>query len=191
MCGRSGENLFETILLNCCVEHVGGLSHEAPPTWATNESFLRPGPRRTAKSLVQGFTWQPRQVQSCFRPEVECARIPATPRPFSLGASSGDRDTNFPGHATWLDPNVAYRLDEKDRSAPRSDRGNIDGCGGIIVPLFLSLDKESGADKFSRPAIVTQLSRLKAEGILDHDKAEHFEVYGMRTDKSESVRVAI
>ena len=46
------------------------------------------------------------------------------------------------------------------------------------------LEKDPSNRVFSRPEIVNQISTLKAEGIVSADKAEQFEVYGMRTDKA-------
>lgn len=176
-----GDNLFETILLNCCVMYIGGLGHDAPPAWAADEPF-EPRAEKAADSLAQGFTWQPRQVRLLPSAGGVCTysgrESPVLVRNIVWGPGH-----KFAGHERWVDPNVAYHLDEKRGRVPMRPREHRQ-LWRDYGPLFLSRDKERGSDKFSRPVIVSQLSRLKAEGFVPDDKAEQFEVYGMRVDKA-------
>lgn len=176
-----GENLFETILLNCCVMHIGGLNHEAPPAWASDESFT-PKAEKSAESLVQGLTWQPRQVRLLPSEGGVCSYTGGQSSVLVRQVAWGP-GYKFAGHATWVDPNVAYQLDEKRGPIPVRPREHRQ-LWRDYGPLFLSRDNQKGSDKFARPAIVSQLSRLKAEGFVPADTAEQFEVYGMRVDKA-------
>lgn len=176
-----GTSLFQTILLNCCVMHISGLGHEAPPAWASDE-VLVPKQEKSAESLVQGWTWQPRRVRLLPSDGGNCTysgrHSSVLIREIIWGPGF-----KFAGHDGWLDPHVAYSLDAKrGRLAlrPREDRQLWRDYG----PLFLLREAEAGDVKFARPAIVDQLSLLKDEGIVPDDTAEQFEVYGMRVDKA-------
>lgn len=177
-----GRNLFETILLNCCVMRIGGLAHSAPPAWASDAPF-EPHQRKAARSLAEGFTWQPRQVR-------------LLPGDGGLCTYSGRRSAvlikrivwgpglMFSGQDTWLDPNVAYQEDEKRGRLtvrPRERRQ----LWRDYAALFLARERQDGkSQKLLRPVIVTQLAHLKEQGYVPSDTAEHFEVYGVRADQA-------
>lgn len=176
-----GENLFQTIVLNCCTMEIGGLEWDVPPAWAADD-VLEPRVEKAARSLAEGLTWQPRQVRLLLSEGGTCT--------YSGGSSSRlvrqivwGPGHKFGGHETWLDPHVAYTLDARRGPLPlrpRADRQLWRDYG----PLFLREDREQGKDMYSRPVIVRQLQQLKSAELVANDVAELFEVYGMRVDKA-------
>lgn len=176
-----GANLFETILLNCCVMKVGGLDHKAPPVWASDEPF-KPKAEKAARSLAEGYTWQPRQVRLLPTDGGVCT-YSGRPSPILIKDIVWGPGFKFAGHETWMDPNVAYQLDEKRGALPVRPREHRQ-LWRDYAALFLARDWEAGENRFSRPIIVDQLSKLKEEGSVPEDTAEQFEVYGMRVDQA-------
>lgn len=176
-----GENLFQTILLNCCAKPISGLKWDVPPAWATNE-MLEPRAEKTARSLAEGFTWQPRQVRLLAGEGGVCTYT-AREESMLIRHVVWGPGHKFGGHDTWMDPNVPYTLDDRRGRLPfrpRPDRQLWRDYG----PLFLREDGQSGKDSFQRPAIVSQLADLKRDLYIAPDVAERFEVYGMRVDKA-------
>jgi|LSQX01.2.fsa_nt_gb CRISPR system Cascade subunit CasA len=177
-----GENLFETILYNCCVMEMPGLEHPTPPVWAS-ESPLVPRAERTCTSLAEGYTWQPRRVRLLPSNGGICTYL-GRESPVLIRDMVWGPGHKFVGHDTWKDPQVAYERNQKRDMwlalRPREGKQLWRDYG----PLFLLREKDPSNRVFSRPEIVNQISTLKAEGIVSADKAEQFEVYGMRTDKA-------
>lgn len=178
-----GRNLFETILLNCCVMDIPGLNHDAPPAWASDEPIL-PKEEKSVGSIVEGLTWQPRRVRLLPSDGGVCtysgreSTILVRKVVWWYGFKVSDPDG-------WLDPHVAYVYDEKNgRQALRPEEGKQLWCD--YGALFLLRDQKLRTKTYSRPAVVNQLLLLKDERVISEDIAEQFEVYGMRTRKGQA-----
>ncbi|MEN6519698.1 MAG: type I-E CRISPR-associated protein Cse1/CasA [Armatimonadota bacterium] len=170
-----GENLFETICLNCFVGNTG-LSGDAPPAWR-NPLPPKTDGRCAGASLPEALTWRPRLIQLipgnsgvCSMSGEECDVLVQTMR-FKAGASC-----NF----AWTDPNVPYKYSEKGALVMRPQDGReIWRDTGPLALLNDNAYKSSDAKvKFSRPLIVDQFQELYSH----KDKPFSFAVYGMRTD---------
>jgi len=176
-----GRNLFETLLLNCCVMPISGLDHTTPSIWARDDSFT-PRAEKGVRSLGEGFTWQPRQVRLLPSEGGTCTYT-GRPSPVLIRQIVWGPGHKFGGQDQWLDPHVAYIHDDKRGTLPlrpRADRPLWRDYG----PLFLLRHAQGSGHRSSRPLIVTQLARLKEERIIPRETAEQFEVYGMRVDKA-------
>ena len=58
-----GNNLFETLVLNCCVMIILGQEGDAPPAWSGEDHAGREGAHVTVKSICEGYTWRPRSIR--------------------------------------------------------------------------------------------------------------------------------
>lgn len=175
-----GKNLFETLVLNCCVLPILGLSHTTPPAWES-ELPLEPKVERSCSSIAEGFTWRPRRVRLLPSEGGRCtysgAESPVLVREMSWGPGH-----KFGGQEIWRDPNVAYQLDEKRGPIPVRPRENRE-IWRDYGPLFLL--RESGDErKYTRPIIVTQFERLRGDGVISKKQTFQFEVYAMRADQA-------
>lgn len=181
-----GKNLFETLLLNCFLSaHEGpyGSDRRRPvgPAWEQDE-LVEPGAEKSARSLFEGLTWQPRIVRL----------IPGEGGVCTYSGEESEvliREIEWgPGHkfsqqGEWRDPNVAYAIDKKGTRLPVRPRANRHVWRDYGA-LFLVDAPEGKREVCDRPDIVKQIANLKNGFFLPSDAAEQFELYGLRADKA-------
>ena len=177
----TGETLFQTLCLNCCVLAHLPQGNTGVPAWRRNGEFIVE--RRQSASLLEGLTWQPRRI----------LLIPGGPGCCSLTGRQSDvlvRSMKFtPGAAAgfvWTDPNVAYKLDAKGPMVLRPQEGKQ--VWRDVGPLALLKDSVSGTGdervQFTRPRLVDQYAELCRDEITKSLVPRNLclTLYGMRTD---------
>lgn len=177
-----GENLFSTIVLNCCGLDIPGLRGSDPPAWRSAKRIV-PGERRRCNSLLEGLTWQPRCIRLIPSEGGTCTytgrESPMLVRNMSFGPG-----LMFDGE--WTDPQVAYRITENG-ATPLRAQGDKE-IWRDVGPLMLlrEHDYEGGKGKqkvrFARPAVVNQFLRLRDERVISATESLSVQVYGIRTD---------
>lgn len=177
-----GENLFSTIVLNCCGLDIPGLRGSDPPAWRSGTQIV-PGERRRCNSVLDGLTWQPRRIRLIPSEGGTCTytgrESPILVRDMSFGPG-----LMFEGE--WTDPQVAYRITE-DGATPLRAQGDKE-IWRDVGPLMLlrEHDYEGGKEKrkvrFARPVVVNQFLRLRDERVIPARESLSVQVYGIRTD---------
>lgn len=177
VCGR---NLFETLVLNCCALPISGLDSNRPAAWRSQERVM-PKKETRCGSILEGLTWQPRQIRFIPGPGGTCTysgkESPILVRQmifsFGLKAAGG-----------WTDPQVAYRITDKGPSPlrPSEDRELWRDIGPLMLLRKEDYESDNGKVRFSRPVIVEQYMQLKRGRMVPAGIGETIEIYGMRTD---------
>ena len=178
----SGESLFHTITLNCCVIPLAKeLTGKAPPAWLNHEE-VRADARYTSTSLLEALTWRPRRIRLIPGEGGVCSltgnesRILVSSMKFKPGASC-----DF----SWRDPNVPYRLSgDKDPlpMRPIEERQLWRDTGPLALLKEGTYKSENGKVQFARPTVVDQFEELGREQVIPEDSVLRLTVYGMRTD---------
>lgn len=176
-----GKNLFETILLNCCIIPLPELDGDEPPAWRTQRA-AKPREEMRCSSLLEGLTWRARQIRLLPGPGGDCtysgrhANVLVREVQFSFGPKySGG----------WTDPQVAYSFSENGRSPLRSRDGREiwRDLGPLAFLRQHDYESERGRVRFQRPLVVEQYLLLKNHGVLPGRPSWlDLEVYGLRTD---------
>lgn len=175
-----GDNLFQTIVLNCFALTNLGLDGDEPAAWRSQKRVI-PRKEMRCSTILEGLTWRPRQIRLIPGDGGRCSytgeESPVLVRQmvFSFGFKfSGD----------WIDPNVAYRESDKGRSPlrPREDRELWRDIGPLMLLRKEEYESENGKVRFSRPLVMEQLKELYWSGVLPRPKVEVVEAYGVRTD---------
>ena len=177
-----GNNLFETIWLNCPVIAdilpQSGIGH---PAWRDDEPVVKED--RTEASLLEALTWRPRRVRLLPYLAGENGHICA-----ASGLSSAvliKRMKFTAGWSTrfeWRDPHVPYRVSKDGAMVlrPREGRELWRDVGSLAL---LRKDEDTGRDfRSERPLIVTQFTTFIESRRLPNDTPFRLAVYGMRTD---------
>jgi CRISPR system Cascade subunit CasA len=179
-----GNNLFETLVLNCCVMIILGQEGDAPPAWRITEKITRVerGQVRDCKSICEGYTWRPRSVRFIPSQGGQCTYTGAQSdvlvqeMAYSFGAM-------FRGD--WQDPAVAYFTNERGSFAikPSAERELWRDVGPLALLRKEDYEKSKGKVRYSRPAIVDQYLQLQRDGYVGSSDRLEIAVYGMRTDQ--------
>lgn len=177
-----GDTLFETLTINCIAIPFRGLTIPGTPSWEQSR-ILVPGETRQCTSLAEGYTWSPRQIRLIPSEGGTCS-YSGRKSSILIREIIWDWGYKFTGENKWLDPFVAYKK-YKNGFKSLNPNKNHRQVWRDYAPLFFVSDNATGSeDDWIRPAIVTQIEELKKDRILSHDKAERFELYGMRTLKA-------
>jgi CRISPR system Cascade subunit CasA len=176
----TGNTLFHTICLNCCVIPLSQ-GNNGTPSWRRSGVFAQE--RRQSASLLEGLTWQPRRIllvpgdSGCCVLTGKYSDILISSMKFAPGAAAG---------FAWTDPNVAYRLDADSAKVLRPQEGKQ--IWRDVGPLALLHDEAHGQGnekvKYARPRIVDQYADLYTDRFTKALVPESlcFTLYGMRTD---------
>jgi CRISPR system Cascade subunit CasA len=160
----AGDNIFETLVQNIpCRDQGQGNGKIA---WRNDRC---PGGERSQATLVETFTWRPRQIQ--LIPETDSDGMPIVRKmKFKKGDST---------RMEWRDPNLAYRYD-KDKVTPvrmRENRPIWRDAGPLLLLKGGTSGKDDSRVVFTRPDVVEQAFEIAQKG-----KDLTVQVYGMRTD---------
>lgn len=178
---QRGRSLFHTLLLNAPAES----SMRGPlgvPAWRTERRVV-PKQERDCRSVLEGYTWQPRAVALV---PSEGGRCTYSGRP----ATTLVREVVFTwglkySGSDWRDPAVAYRVTDKGPSSLRPTAGR--NPWRDTGPLLLLREQDYvDADKarFERPAIVSQGERLRLDAYVDDADLDTVDLYGMETHQA-------
>lgn len=180
-----GDNLFQTLCLNCCVLQMKPEVPRGIPAWKRSGAFVPE--RKQSATLLEGLTWQPRRILLVPGASGRCVLTGQTTEilvrsmKFAPGASVG---------FFWQDPNAAYRFDAKsDADGPsivRPQEGKQ--AWRDVGPLALLHDRSHGQGdhkvSFERPRVIDQYAAF----MVDTDTRAllpaslKLTLYGMRTD---------
>lgn len=172
-----GDNLFETIWLNCPA--VKGLVRFAigdeTPSWRGEPSVHKE--ERHEASLLQSLTWRPRCIRLLHREA----------RDGEVCVLTGSKSSRLVSHmkfsqgwitrlADWRDPYVAYDVSKRKATAlrPREGREVWRDVGALAL-----VSKTQITEKFEQPAVVKQFARF-SEGRISPDKELKLILYGLR-----------
>ncbi len=176
-----GENLFTTIVLNCCGLDIPGLRGSNPPAWRSGTQIV--GERRRCNSLLEGLTWQPRRIRLIPSEGGTCTY---TGRESSMLVRNMSFGPGLMFEGEWTDPQVAYMI-TKNGATPLRAQGDKE-IWRDVGPLMLlrEHDYEGGKGKqkvrFARPAVVNQFLILRDERVISASESLSVQVYGIRTD---------
>jgi len=178
-----GNTLFETVLLNCPVEQ-SLLPHakieDDLPLWRCDEPIKAEA--RAEAGVLQSLTWAPRRIELVPGEGGHCS---VTGEPSTVLV----RSMKFgPGWSSrfeaWTDPNVPYRIGEKDRTVLRlqEERPLWRDAGPLALLRQETYQSPAGQKfRFERPMIVSQFAELQRQKWLPIDELR-LTIYGMRTD---------
>lgn len=168
-----GEHGFQTLLLNTPVYADLLLAQgKVGPSWRQIEA-LAVG-RANGASLLESLTWRPRKIQLvadekggiCSLSGEDC-KVLVRAMKFSPGWGAG---------FDWIDPNSAYRLGDERMIVRLREGREVWRDTGPLALLH-------GGDKtHERPAIISQISELGRENLLDATQTLEMAIYGLRTD---------
>ena len=188
-----GRNLFETILLNCCVTEslLPFAAGSAPPAWR-DERPVKPE-LLLSVSQLEALTWRPRIVRllptgsgKCSLTNAETAvlinRLKFDPGFYWVernGEAGGDGKNKK--SLKWRDPHLAYRTRKDQESPVRPSEGRQ--IWRDIGPLaLLRHSEDTGRDVlYERPAVVSQFAQFVRQRILPADTPLRLAIYGIRT----------
>lgn len=192
-----GKNLFESLLLNCYADEIEANTGNAPPTWRCDEVNFEAEFREL--SLLQAFTWLPRQV--LLIPEFsegECT-YSGTHSDILVSQIKFLQGQKISSSCTWTDPNVSYFKRSKRKPLKPSINKPI---FRLIPRIFSSAQMDSvlnmealeELDISSRvyfpPLITEQYKRLhrELEEILPNGKMR-IEIFGLVVDKGRAAKL--
>jgi len=166
-----GDSLFETLILNMPLTLKRSLEGDVI-AWRNS---MPPGKAYSQISVLQAFTWRPRQIQ--LIPKSESSKIKVSLMRFT----KGDTSEGNTSESNWRDPSVSYKFENKKTTAIRlcKNRPIWRDAGALML-----LNDRScfGGDKkivFRRPDVLEQsLKLVKERDVL------LINVYGMRADNA-------
>ncbi len=185
----SGENLFQTILLNYILPQFQPRLATRPdpgPLWEES-GVVEAEDERTRVGFIESLTWPPRRVRlfpngrgACSR----CGRAAAVLVRQVVFAQGRSRSKDLP---TWEDPWAAYRENRPKKDAPIEMvalRPREDVATWRDFPtLFLERRNAS----WHRPAVLQQLDLLVERQSLPPQAKVTYNTYSLRTDMKAKV----
>lgn len=177
-----GENLFETIALNCATLSMTWLNGNESPAWRSRTEVLPKMPVSKV-SLLQGLTWRPRRVR-LFPGEGGVCKYSGVNsdiliREIGYGPGAAARLEN-----NWRDPQAALRISGKGLSPlrPLAGRELWRDTGPLLLLHEKDYESQYGKVRFERPLVVEQFDYLRKGRFLSGKRTLHIEAYGMQTD---------
>lgn len=175
-----GKNLFETLLLNCCVIN-NNLNGNEPTAWRSLVPVTKKEVARV--SLLEGLTWRPRRVRLVPGDSGICtysgksSEVLVQEIYFSAGFAARTQ-------SVWTDPQVAYRISDKGRKAvlPSASRQLWRDIGPLLLLREAEFKSERGKYLYERPLVVSQFHRLRENRIIEKGRNVEAEVFGLETD---------
>ncbi len=160
-----GANLFETIVLNLPLNQD---QEEGNGTVAWRTS-TPPGTSLSQATTVEALTWRPRRIQ--LLPEQGEDRMVSVSK---MKFEKGDSATG-----QWVDPNLAYRYDDKGKTPIRlrENRPPWRDAGALVLLREDVQGKGERKQAFRRPDVVEQAFR-----VVQEREPVVLQIYGMRTD---------
>jgi CRISPR system Cascade subunit CasA len=174
----SGNNLFETLVFNCCGMDIPGSNRNGEPVWRSAQRNNKNKP-----SLLEGFTWQP-QAFYLFHGEGGKCSYSGLTSPILvkeiINASGIGEQT--PKEFEWIDPNVAYEITSKGINpiTPREEREVWRDYGPFLLLKDEEFQTMYGKKKYQRPFIVDQFFALQS-GRFINKRPLKIEIFGLRT----------
>ena len=181
----TGDSLFQTLCLNCCVAPMTPEVEYGVPAWKRSSAFAIE--RRQSATLLAGLTWQPRRIllvpgaPGCCALTGRHAETLVRSMKFAPGAGAG---------FAWQDPNAAYRYDAKsdDKGAmilrPQEGKQAWRDVGPLALLHNESHGKDEQKTSFARPRVVDQYAEMYrghfTKSLVPQDL--RLTLYGMRTD---------
>lgn len=179
-----GNNLYETLLLNCFVMDSLGLDRDGKTPWRTGRP-VTPRQQAGCDSLVEGLTWQPRQMRLIPGDGGACTYT-GQGAPILIRRMVFGPGAKFSGGDAWTDPNAAYKTTDKGRLPlrPQVGRSLWRDMGPLLLLRKDEYSSANGKVTFSRPLAVEQYNAMKMKRVIGRDAPIRIEVYGMRADKA-------
>lgn len=172
-----GEDLFQTIWLNCPVGDIVPQSDNDCPAWRDTRAMSKQD--RTECGLLEAFTWRPRRIRlvpqtapnGLARCELSGEETPVLVAHMKFAAGWSTRFDGF----EWRDPHVPYRISKDGKMVlrPRESRDVWRDVGALAL---------ADGDGAERPGIVRQFAALMQHRHLGKNTPLRFTVYGMRSD---------
>lgn len=179
-----GSSLFETLLLNCFVLPLPGLTGNQAPAWRDDRP-LQAKEERGPESILEGLTWRPRLV-SLIPGEGGICTYSGKQEPVLVRQMFFGPGLKAGAAPNWTDPAVAYKYTEKGRLPirPQEERQLWRDTGPLLLLRSDQYVSAEGKVRFDRPEVIRQFQYLQEEGVVPFDRPLLVEAFGIRSDKA-------
>jgi CRISPR system Cascade subunit CasA len=119
-----GDNLFETICLNCIPVHSAKTSsYDDPPVLWKRPPVVEPGKKVAKTSLLQGMFFPARRIHLIPNEQGGFCTQTGVESDVLVMEMNFQKGLDFVGYASWRDPHVPYAITEKGRSSLKPKLG--------------------------------------------------------------------
>ena len=179
-----GNNLFETLILNCCGIPIEENANEGEVAWK-QDIAVETNKKKSSASTLEGLTWQPRYIS-------------LIPDKGGRGTFSGKKseilvrniifEQGWKLEGDWVDPHVPYKITKKGKYSlrPLEDQRMWQHTGPLLL-LSRGTYKSSKSVQYEKPIIITQFQELKYNSTIEEDRPLIIEIYGLRSDKAKKI----
>ncbi|MGE5583585.1 MAG: type I-E CRISPR-associated protein Cse1/CasA [Bacillota bacterium] len=177
----SGNNLFETLVLNCCGMYIPGSKSYGAPVWRSTQRNNKNKP-----SILEGFTWQPQAFYLYYGEGGKCTfsgiTSPVLVKEIANASGIGEQT---PKEMEWLDPNVAYEITSTGINpiTPKEEREVWRDYGPFLLLKDEEFQTSDGKKKYQRPFVVDQFFALQS-GRFINKRPLKIEIFGLRTKQA-------
>lgn len=130
-----GENLFETLVLNCIpVSMAKPPSYDNPPVVWKQPIAVEPGKKVACTSLLCGMSFPARRIHLIPGEQGGACTFSGKESDVLVREMQFQKGLDFEGYASWRDPHVPYVISDKGRSSlkPRLGRESWRNIGAIF-----------------------------------------------------------